>query len=187
MKKSLILLPLAALLASPAVAQGPRPGPDADGDGIVTRAEESAEADRRFARMDANRDGTVTPEERRAERERMRAERRDRVVTEDQFKERAEKRFERLDANDDGRLTGDERRMGRRGPKGAPSMRGRGGPRPEPKAETLAEHRARALERFDRIDTDRDGRLTEAERAADRARRGPPPPPPGGPVPPPAR
>jgi len=183
MKKTLMLLPLAALLASPVLAQGARPGPDANGDGVVTRAEESAEIDRRFAAMDANRDGTVTPEERRAERERMRAARQARVVTEDQFKDRAEKRFERLDANDDGKLTGDERHAGRGG-KGPRGMRGPGGPRPEPKAETAAEFRARALERFDRIDANRDGRIDQAERAADRGRMGPPP---GGPTPPPAR
>lgn len=179
MRKTLILLPLAALLASPALAQAPRPGPDANGDGVVTRAEESAEADRRFAAMDADRDGTVTPEERRAERDRMRAAR---VVTEDQFKDRAEKRFDRLDANDDGKLTGDERRAGRRGPGVGRGPGGPGRDRPAPKPETAAEFRAHALERFDRIDANRDGRIDQAERAAARDRMGPPP---GGPTPPP--
>lgn len=193
MRKTLIVLPLAALLASPAVAQGPtggRLGPDANGDGVVTRAEESAEADRRFAAMDANHDGTVTSEERRAERDRMRAERDARVVTEDQFKDRAENRFDRLDTNDDGKLTGDERRAGHRGPglrRGPDGPGGSGRDRPAPKPETAAEFRAHALERFDRIDANHDGRIDRAERAAAHDRMRPPPPPPGGPTPPSAR
>ena len=34
-----------------------------DGDGIVTREEATAEADRRFAALDTNRDGNISPDE----------------------------------------------------------------------------------------------------------------------------
>lgn len=188
MRKIVIALSLAATtLAGVASAQRP------DTDRIETRAQAAAAADARFTRMDTDRNGTVTPEERRAEHERMRAERDARVITEAQFKERAAKRFDRLDVNGDGKLTADERRAGHRGRGGHPRFgRGRpGGPpgapagnRPAPKPETAAEFRARALERFDRVDANRDGRIDQAERAAAH-RMGPPPPPPGGPMPPP--
>jgi Ca2+-binding EF-hand superfamily protein len=50
-----------------------RPNPDANGDGLITRAEMGAMAFERFDRADANGDGVVTREERRAAREAHRA------------------------------------------------------------------------------------------------------------------
>lgn len=48
---------------------------DADGDGIITRAEFQAPALAMFDRVDANKDGTITPEERQAARQAWRAKR----------------------------------------------------------------------------------------------------------------
>lgn len=180
MRKTLLTLSLAATaLASPVLAQ--RMGPDANKDGVVTRAEATAQADARFARMDADRNGTVTPDERRAARQAMSAQRDARVVTAAEFQQRAQARFARLDANRDGQLTGEERRAGHRGRMGHHGMRGpgRGGPgmeRPSTaKDMTAADFRTRALARFDRIDANRDGRIDQAERVAARGRMGPPP------------
>ena len=101
---------------------------DADGDGVVTRAEAIAEADQRFDRMDTNRDGRVTPDEmaalRTAMRDRLTAAGRtpppdgdaptrmgrrqdpdgDGVMTKADAEALAAKRFDRMDANHDGRL-----------------------------------------------------------------------------------
>ena len=85
---------------------------DADGDGVVTRAEIEREATAHFARLDANRDGTYSREElgRRSNAER----RRDRGLiprapfTRDDLVARALARFDRRDRNDDGRLEGTE-------------------------------------------------------------------------------
>ena len=147
--RSFLVLALAAT-AVPAVAQDTPPRPpmgrgmmavDADGDGVVTRAELMAQTDRQFARLDADGNGTITPAEQQAERERMIAARgargdgtmppmgagramRDRgdgPVTRDAFRARAEQRFVRLDANADGKLEAGEMR--------GPGMR-RGGAAP---------------------------------------------------------
>jgi hypothetical protein len=61
---------------------------DTDHDGLVSRTEAKAAADRRFARLDANHDGAVTA---------------------DEFRARAIARFDRRDANRDGRLDRGER------------------------------------------------------------------------------
>lgn len=110
---------VAGAQAVPSPARGPMRA-DTDRDGVVTRAEASAEADARFARMDADHDGRVTPEERRAAMRAMRAERqggrrpdhgsgaerpRDGGgVTAAEFRERALARFDRADADRDGRI-----------------------------------------------------------------------------------
>lgn len=67
MNKALIAL-TGIVMASGAAAQAPQggrglAGADADGDGIVTRAEVTAQGEARFARLDADKNGTVTPEE----------------------------------------------------------------------------------------------------------------------------
>lgn len=107
------------------------------------------------ARGDANSDGIVT----RAEMERL-----------------AATRFARLDINKDGRITSDDRsaqsdddtaaRRGKRaGHMGMGWMRA---DRDGDKAVSPAEFTAATLARFDRIDTDKDGNLTESERQAAR-------------------
>jgi len=145
----------------------PRPDPaerlmraDANHDGVVTRAEAIAEAERRFARLDVNGDGYITqneiapdgpprggpglpppPGDEHAERPRIGA-----------------RMFERIDANDDGRLSRDE-------------------------------YIAADLKLFDRLDANHDGKVDRAEIDAMMAMRGMggrgrgggdmPPPPPG--------
>jgi EF hand len=136
MKKiALMLGTAAALLAVPALAQGgrERPNPDANGDGIVTRAEVSSSVAARFAKMDANKDGKVDKADREA---RMAA--RDGDGREGKGKRRGPARF---DANGDGAIS-------------------------------LAEMQAAALARFDRVDANKDGQLTETERQAMRGQMG---------------
>ncbi len=124
-----------------ALAQTPPPPPppagaphpaDADRDGMVTRAEALADADRRFAEMDADKDGKVTREERRAFRDahrpgparagrpdgprpdRDRAGRRGgEETTQAQFRDRAAAMFDRTDTNRDGRIDAQEREAAR--------------------------------------------------------------------------
>ena len=157
-----------AAIASVAIAQ---PGPPPEGRGRDTTRQEVIErTDARFDRLDENRDGRVTPEEARAARDRARS-------------ERAERMFDRLDANDDGSISRDEMReghgrrgggmrMGRRGGPEGPGgrmrgMRGFG----EQGFITRDQMRERALARFDRLDGNRDGTVTMAERQAAREAR----------------
>lgn len=189
-KTSLLAGALVALAAGTAAAAQPEPparGPAAE----ITRDQAVARADARFQRMDANRDGRVTAEElrqlgqaRMAERGERRAERQERV-------------FDRLDRNRDGQISRQEfaqaraLRRGRAGPGGARGMRGMRGGRMamrglagrllgEDGVLTADEFRRQALQRFERIDANRDGRISADERRGLRDRfrqdrRGPPP------------
>lgn len=156
-------------MAGVAIAQQPmaaRPDHNAD----MTRQQVIDRTDARFQTLDANSDGRFTPEESRAEREARRAQRIDRM-------------FERLDANRDGSITRAEMAEAR------PMRRGRMGARmPGPRRGgvgagmanrrfgeqgfiTRDQMRERALARFDRIDADRNGTVTAAERQAAREAR----------------
>ncbi len=145
---------------------------DADGDGIVTRAEELARADARFDRIDANKDGKLSADEMRprgpmggagmapppppppgAEGT---------APPPPPGAGRGERMFARMDTNGDGVIDREE-------------------------------YRAQAMRRFDRLDTNKDGKIDPAERQAARdamgAMRGrgpggdmPPPPPPPAPA-----
>jgi len=178
---ALLALAGAALAQPPGGPDGPRRDRDAD----ITRAQVIERTDQRFARLDANNDGRFTPEEARARG----AERRT---------QRAERMFDRLDLDRNGSITREEARQahaqrqarrGERGPGGprGPGMRhrgrhhaGPGGPGGrgmrgerlfgEQGFATREQFRARALARFDRIDADRNGIVTEAERQAARER-----------------
>lgn len=156
----------AIAIAGIAIAQ---PGASARMGQDTTRQQVIDRTDARFARLDENRDGRVTPEEARAARERHRQERADRL-------------FERLDANDDGSVSRDEMREGH-GRRGGMRMARRGGPDGpggrmrgmrgfgEQGFLTREQMRERALARFDRLDADRDGTVTMAERQAAREAR----------------
>ncbi|MDR6147115.1 ca2+ sensor protein [Sphingomonas sp. NCPPB 2930] len=141
MRKTLIGLSFAALLGSTAAyAQDDMPPPSPggmmgvrpDANGNITRAAAIADADRRFADMDADHDGTVTPEEMQAYHARRRAEWQQRrpegprphgerpegerpgrpaprPITADAFRARALAMFDRLDTNHDGRIDATER------------------------------------------------------------------------------
>lgn len=130
MKKfSALLASAAVIVASAALAApggGERHNPDADGDGIITRAEVDADVARRFARMDVNKDGKLDQ----ADREAAMAERAkkrggepgrmargdangDGAISADEMRLAAMARFDRADANKDGQLTAAEREAAR--------------------------------------------------------------------------
>ncbi|MEH3159168.1 MAG: hypothetical protein PGN08_09710 [Sphingomonas taxi] len=151
-----VLLATAATAQTAAPPPPPPPSPsppggglmraDANGDGIITRAEMITDAQARFDAMDTNKDGKVTPEERDAAREAMRAQWRggaggrgggfgmrggggggDATLTRAEAVERAGARFDRLDTNHDGKLDATERAAmrpmgGRRGAAGGGDM-----------------------------------------------------------------
>lgn len=144
------------LLAGPAYAQAdPAPPPGADHpmpprpngmagmmradtnhDGVITRDEAIAMADRQFDRLDANHDGKITEEE--AQRARPPRDARGAPppeTGEGPPPEMSERAFDRADRNDDGRVTRDE-------------------------------YRAAALDRFERLDANHDGRIDQGELAA---------------------
>jgi len=174
MKKTITLsLVGAALLATTgvAVAQGgqqdDRRGPAAE----VTRDQALARADARFARLDANSDGRVTADEARQVGQARRAERQGQM-------------FDRLDTNRDGQLSREEfgQRQAQRAERGERrGMRGHRGGRRGGEMRgarlfgadgvlTREEFRAQALQRFERLDTNRDGTITAAERQEARQR-----------------
>ena len=194
---------IAALAAIPATAQPARQGPMAQ---PLTRAAVQANVQARFARVDTNRDGYVTRDEaearagearqrmeqRRGPRAERRAERRG-----NRGGDRMAARFDRIDTNNDGSISRSEfdahagaradRRSarggeGRRGMRNARMMRGQrmgggfGGGFGLAAFErldgdrdgrvSLAEATARALSMFDRADANRDGTVTMEERRA---------------------
>lgn len=170
--------------ASPPAPQGHPTPPDpllladANKDGVVTRDEVTARLSAAFARVDADGDGKISPAEREAVREVL------------------------------GGPGMDGPPPPPRGPEGRPALRERMAGRMAARMDkdgdgmiSLDEQKARALARFDRADTNKDGKIDAAERkamhdrmVAMRDRRGPrgpggpgghmPPPPP--PPPPPA-
>lgn len=193
---------VAALAAIPAAAQmgGERAGPKA---GPLTRAAVQADVQARFAKADANGDGYVTADEARARAGAAREQMRERFAERrEQFAERrAERRaglFDRLDTDKNGSISRaefdahaaarDQRRAARGG-----EMRGRGHGRmmrahrmgmmagfgaamfermdgDKDGRVSLAEATARALSMFDRADANRDGTVTVEERRAARQR-----------------
>ncbi|MFS0770758.1 hypothetical protein [Sphingomonas sp. 1P08PE] len=96
-------------------------------------------------------------------------------------------RFDRMDADHDGKLTREERRasMSRAGARPGDMTghgpRGRQG-RPPMEDATRADFLARAGEQFDRLDTNRDGKVDATEWHAGRGPRGDGPPPPSAPA-----
>jgi hypothetical protein len=183
MKKIVLLgVAFAALIATPTLAQQ---GHGLERGAGVTRAQAEARVRDMFARVDANRDGFVTQAEAQAFRGAARAGR------QENRGERREDRFARLDANRDGSISRDEffaradragggerraARFERRGGRGG-MMAGLGGKRFEridadkDGRISLAEATTQRLRAFDRADANRDGRLTREERQAIRAER----------------
>lgn len=165
---------------------------DADENGQVTAEEVKAFAAKRFARRDVDGDGIVSRED----RQNLRKQRRE---------ERRTERFEKIDADGDGTITKEEfvaftpdrgergKRRGMRGERGERhGMRGHHGHRQgkgKRRGEgrrmgrnaplTIQEAEARALQRFERIDSDDKGYITlndvkafEADRRERRGKRG---------------
>jgi hypothetical protein len=160
----------AALIATPTFAQQAQGGFER-GQG-VTRAQVETRVRASFARVDANRDGFVTQTEAQSFRQNVRAERQENRA------ERREARFARLDANRDGSIS--------RAEFFARRDRAEQGERRGLRAERRAERRAARLERrgqrggfaarlgngrlFERLDGNRDGRVSLAEATAVRLR-----------------
>lgn len=183
MKKIPLLTLGAALIAVPVLAAPGGAKADADGNGVLTRAEAQTNATAMFARMDANGDGKLDQSDRAAKRTEMQA-----------------KAFERFDANKDGQISKAEwdqhaaDRAAKRAERGeqraeagerGPGMRGHRGKRgghhgmrggmmmkadaDGDKAISAAEFQTAALARFDAADANKDGQVTIDERQAQRA------------------
>ena len=128
----------------------------------------------------------------------------DGVISKDEILADVDARFAKMDANHDGKITPEERkafedarraemeaRRAQMHPGGPGGRMGRMDANGDGVV-TLDEERARATERFDRMDTNHDGKIDQSERDAMRARMmggmrrhgpmgdGPPPPPPAG-------
>ena len=171
-----------ALVATAAAAQvAPYPGAG-QRDGVQTRAEVVERVRTMFARVDANRDGVITAEEGQARRAQMSQRRMPRGEANGGGRAML---FDRLDTNRDNMISRDEwsrmqeprgQRAGMRAQRMA--MRGRMGGAMLRAADTnrdqrisLAEAEAAALQRFDRVDRNRDGRITQDERQQARQQR----------------
>ena len=180
MKKKLTigLSVMAIALAGAAVAE-PGRGPgmgymgqksDANGDGIVTRAESEAHAEKMFAFMDANKDGKLDETDREARRT-----------------ERRTKMFDMLDTDKDGQISRAEfmakpaggpdgpgwdgkrgYRGKMRGHHGHGMMMGRMADTDKDGTISKAEFLAAAKARFDKVDANSDGKITKEEHQAAR-------------------
>ena len=182
------------LAATAAAAQVAPASPRASRDGVQTRAEVVERARTMFTRVDANRDGFITQDEGQELRaQAMRDDdRRGQRMARAADPARQAQMFDRLDGNRDNMISRDEwaraeamrgerrakmgERAGQRGQRMA--MRGRMGGAMLRQADanrdrriSLAEAATAALQRFDRVDLDRDGRITQDERQQARQQR----------------
>ena len=186
-----LLLLSAGLLSLGAVAYAQPPAPPAGAPGMhppADRTELKAQLEKRFAAADANNDGSLTPQERQARRDEARGKMREHMFARldtDKNGAISKAEFDAAPARPEGRGAGKHR--GGRGHMAGRMMMG-----PE-----LAAYRDKpisrtqfvdaGLSRFDRVDTDHDGKISPAERDAARTamrdRRAPAqrptPPPPG--------
>lgn len=158
-----------AAMAQQALAQPPRAlRADVDGDGRISQAEFVGRRLQRLTAADADRDGSVTPEEVRA-------------TAQARMAQRADTRFQRLDANSDGSISRAEfdgaraaraearpQRIARpaRMHRGATRMARRGQRMEARGPVSIVEAQGKAEQAFVRLDADRDGFLTAAERRA---------------------
>ncbi len=170
---ALTLIVAAAAIAVPAMHG--RPKADADGNGVISKAEAMTLAEARFAKMDANSDGKISPEDREARTKNRFAEMdadKNGVISEAEFSTAHAARMEKRGGRGEGRME----RGGHRGRHG-----GKGGGHDMAllsKADTNGdriltreEHRAGAEARFAAADSNKDGNLTATERKAARADR----------------
>jgi hypothetical protein len=183
MKFSLIA---GALLASAGAAHAQ---PAERGRGAeVTRDQALARAEARFVRLDANRDGSITRQEMRAGRQQQQAERQarrearlaqlpaeQRARVEQRMAQRTAPLAERTERRAERRARMQAMSPEQRAQLGAQRRANRGSIAGQRRGEfanggtlTLEEFRARALQRFERLDANRDGRITVAERREQR-------------------
>ena len=189
MNKKITLLTLgAALFAVPVLAApGGAAKGDADGNGVMTRAEAQANAAQMFAKMDANKDGKIDATDRAARHAEMQAKRfaafdanSDGSISKAEWDQhgadRAAKRTERKDKRVAAGEAGEGKRDGMRGhhgKRGGHGMRGGHGGWMKAdangdKAISQAEFQTAALARFDTADANKDGQVTAEERQAQR-------------------
>ena len=188
MKKGMILAAVLAGTTGAALAQTPGVAPMAPhGPGHTampqTRDAVVAQVRDHFARADANRDGYVAADEMKAMRGQRKAQR---MAMRGPAAQRANPgaMFDRLDANRDNMISREEFERGRavRAERGAGlrgqrmAARGQGGMLRRADTDrdgrvSLAEAQAAALARFDRVDLNRDGRITPEERQQLRQQR----------------
>ena len=178
MKKIIVAAGLAAVaVSSIAAAQPARPrqAPAAD----LTRTQAIVQAEQLFARLDLNRDGQVVTQELQQAFELLRTQRQARMqerlaqMTPEQRAQMEQRRAEfqkrRAETAAQGRGPGGPGGPG--GPRGThgfnPQMLGPDG------VATLADFREQAAQRFDRVDADRNGVITAAERQQLRAQAKP--------------
>lgn len=168
----------AATLATGGVAYAQMPagkaGMDADGNGVITRAEAQSSAAAMFARMDVNKDGKIDKTDRDARHTEMRG-----------------KMFDKLDTDKNGSISKGEF-MADRGPDGARAMHKMDGDGKDKRhgrrghhgggmmmmakmadtnkdgAISQAEFNTAAVKRFDMMDANKDGQVTKEERQASR-------------------
>lgn len=153
---------------------GQRPAPPA------TQAEAMARADQRFAALDANRDGQLSADELKGPRAARMIGRADTdkngKISQAEFRAAAASRFARADTDRDGTIEAGERqgKWGKRGGRG-------GGARMLARLDTdrdgaisQAEFVAGAQQRFQKMDSNGDGRIDAAEIQARRGGRGGP-------------
>lgn len=148
MKKITLFTLGAALIAVPALAAPGGKMGDADGDGVLTRAEAQAAATQMFAKMDANGDGQLDATDRATKRA-----------------ERGEKHAEAGEGHR-GKRDGMRGHRGKRGGHGM-MMMARADTDGD-KAISQAEFQTAALARFDSVDANKDGQVTADERKAHR-------------------
>ncbi|HEX8223111.1 MAG TPA: hypothetical protein VF605_04750 [Allosphingosinicella sp.] len=159
MKK--IILASAAALATIGAASAQPPSKELTD---ITRAAAIADAEQRFRTLDINGNGSLEADELQKASDQRRAERRQRMeqrLAQMSLEERAgfeQRRAERAGGEDGARRGGRERGPG-------------AGRRSEGRPTTVAEFRAQAEQRFDRLDLDRNGVITAAEQAQLRAQR----------------
>lgn len=187
MKKISLLTLGAALIAVPVLAApGAASKGDADGNGVLTRAEAQASATQMFAKMDANSDGKLDSADRVAKRAERHAKMfaaldgdKDGSISKAEWDQHAAdrqaKRAERLEKRAASSEAGEGKRHAMRGHHGK-----RGGHRAMrggmmmkadangDKAISQAEFQTAALARFDAQDANKDGQVTAAERTAAR-------------------
>ena len=162
----------AAAFAAPGAM---RHGPDANGDGTLTRAEVSAQVAERFAKADANGDGVLNEADKAARMGQMF----DKIDTD---KNGSISRVEFVAAHSamgsehGGMDTGGDHKMGEHGPgmgghrmamdSGGPGMMLRMADANNDGAVTRDEAMAAAFKHFDKMDANKDGQVTKAERQA---------------------
>lgn len=148
---------------------------DTNQDGTLNEADRAAMKAAMFDRLDTDRNGSVSPTEleaRRGDRQGRMARRGNApAMTDAQKAERRAEMFARIDTDKNGALSRAEfeAMQAARGAKAGRAMRQGGGQRAMMKADGPITRQAfvdSALARFDKLDTDRNGTLTGAERKA---------------------